>query len=175
MFAQITKGSLVQRELARERLRDCKSLEFAGKKKKKIVLCQAQPLRRAPCGTSPYTGEAWKCAAGAKKSPSRRMGFGLPGAPAQKKKKQKENAVKETRKRGLFEKSPLLTPLKTFGQPSPGCWVCAPKVTRQPTGRTARCPPHVMRFTAFSAPFAQEVPSDPAPGGSRRHRTSGNG
>ena len=38
-----------------------------------------------------------RCAAGAKKSPSRRMGFGLPGAPAQKKKKQKENAIKEMR------------------------------------------------------------------------------
>ena len=32
MFAQ-TKGSLVQRELARERLRDCKSVEIAEKKK----------------------------------------------------------------------------------------------------------------------------------------------
>ena len=32
MFAQ-TKGSLVQRELAREHLRDCKSVEIAEKKK----------------------------------------------------------------------------------------------------------------------------------------------
>ena len=126
---------------------------------------------------------------------------------AQKKKKQKENAVKETRKRGLFEKSPLLTPLKTFEQPAPGCWACGPKVTYQPTGRTARCPlktfgrpapnfryvrptdsesrtagartarcpPHVMCFSAFFVPFAQGFPSDRAPGGSRRHRTSGNG
>ena len=58
-------------------------------------------------------------AAGAKKMPPQRMGFGLPGAPAQKKKKQKENAVKGTRKRGLFEKSPLLTPAKTFQQLTP--------------------------------------------------------
>ena len=60
MFAQ-TKGSLVQRELARQRLRDCKSVESA--KKKKMFLCKVQPLRRAKRGTSPYTGEAPECAA----------------------------------------------------------------------------------------------------------------
>ena len=45
----------------------------------------------------------------------------------------------QARKRGLFEKSPLLTPAKTFRQPAPGCWVRAPKVTYQPISRTARC------------------------------------
>ena len=34
IFAQ-TKGSLVQRELARERLRDCKSVEIAEQKRKR--------------------------------------------------------------------------------------------------------------------------------------------
>ncbi len=38
---------------------------------------------------------------------------------AQKKKKQKENAVRETRKRGLFIKSPLLTPSKIFTRHMP--------------------------------------------------------
>ena len=38
------KGSLVQRELARERLRDCKSLEFAEKKK---IVC----VRYNPCAS----------------------------------------------------------------------------------------------------------------------------
>ena len=46
MFAQTKKGSLVQRELARERLRDCKSVEFA-KQKSKDSLCRVQPLHRA--------------------------------------------------------------------------------------------------------------------------------
>ena len=43
----------------------------------------------------------------------------------------------ETRKRGLFSKSPLLTPAKTFRQLSTECWASAPKATRQPTGRAA--------------------------------------
>ena len=50
MFAQ-TKGSLVQRELARQRLRDCKGLEFAEQKRKKIVFVGNNPsaaLRAAP-------------------------------------------------------------------------------------------------------------------------------
>ena len=34
MYAQTRKGSPQQRELARQRLRDCKGLEFAEKKKK---------------------------------------------------------------------------------------------------------------------------------------------
>ena len=44
-----SKGSLVQRELARQRLRDCKSLAFAGKKKK-IVCVRYNPYAalRAP-------------------------------------------------------------------------------------------------------------------------------
>ena len=49
----------------------------------------------------------------------------------------KRNAKGETRKRGLFEKSPLLTPAKTFRQMVPECWACAPKATRQPVSRTA--------------------------------------
>ena len=61
MFAQ-TKGSPQERELARERLRDCKSVEFAGKKKDSF--CQVQPLRLVSLGTSPYTGQAPECAAG---------------------------------------------------------------------------------------------------------------
>ena len=46
----------------------------------------------------------------------------------------------ETRKRGLFEKSPLLTPAKTFRQLTPGCRACAPKVTYQPVRPAARRP-----------------------------------
>ena len=36
------------------------------------------------------------------------------------------------RKRGLFEKSPLLTPAKTFRRLLPECLACAPKAPRQP-------------------------------------------
>ena len=137
----------MQRELARQRLRDCKSLEIAEQKKVTLsfpssdstpafslrehpvsrnhsVFCKAKnceapwgeyflpPASNTTAGIF-YMPREWY-AAGVKKMPPRRMGFGLPGAPAQKKKKQKENAIKETRKRGLFEKSPLLTPSKTF-------------------------------------------------------------
>ena len=79
-----------------------------------------------------------RCAAGAKKSPSRRMGFGLPGAPAQKKKKQKENAAKETRQRKLFEKSFLRTLSKTFTQRAPNfrCVAAPPQVAAPVVGKT---------------------------------------
>ena len=66
------------RELAPQRLMDCKSLEFAGKKKKKIVLCQVQPLRRAKRGTSPYTGEAQGCAADCKVGYQTAGAYGMP-------------------------------------------------------------------------------------------------
>ena len=54
------QGSLVQRELARQRLRDCKSVEVAGKKKK-IVCVRNNPsaaLRAAPPLTQGRLGSA---------------------------------------------------------------------------------------------------------------------
>ena len=47
MFAQTKKGSLVQRELARECLRDCKSVEFAAQKRKKFLSGTTPPPRGA--------------------------------------------------------------------------------------------------------------------------------
>ena len=41
------------------------------------------------------------------------------------------------RKRGLFEKSPLLTPAKTFRRLLPECLACAPKAARQPVSPAA--------------------------------------
>ena len=57
-----------------------------------------------------------------------------------KKKLSKRNAVKETRKRGLFEKSPLLNSPKNFSATVAARWVCAPKVTYQPFSPAARRP-----------------------------------
>ena len=59
--APLCKGSWRQR-----RLRDCKSLAFteAFTEKNKDSLCQVQPLSLVSLGTSPYTGQAQKCAAG---------------------------------------------------------------------------------------------------------------
>ena len=50
MFAQTKKGSLVQRELARQRLRDCKSLEIAEQKRKRVSVRYnpSAALRAAP-------------------------------------------------------------------------------------------------------------------------------
>ena len=128
--------------------------------KSKDSLCQEQPLRCAPRGTSPYTGEAQKCAAGAKKSPSRRMGFGLPGAPAQKKmdKGQYPLSAKRkchanipaaniltllpaagARKGGFLKKAPFQS-RKNFWAAGAELWGCAPKVARQPISRTAGAP-----------------------------------
>ena len=53
MFAQTKKGSLVQRELARQRLRDCKGVEFTGKKKK--IVCVRNNPSAARSAAPPFT------------------------------------------------------------------------------------------------------------------------
>ena len=111
--AQTRKGSPQEREPARQRLRECKGVKFAEQKKVAFSIVSSDfPVL-----------------------------LFLLSKVAQKKKKQKENAQKVARKRGLFEKSPLLTPLKTFRQLTPECRACTPKATYQPIRRTARCPP----------------------------------
>ena len=88
----------MQRELARERLRDCKSVEIAEKKKVTLSFLLLDFL----------------------------VLLFLLSKVAQKKKKQKENAVKETRKRELFGKSSLLNSRKNFSAVGAGTFgVCA--------------------------------------------------
>ena len=77
MFAQ-TQGSPRQRELARQRLRDCKSLEFAEQKKVTLSIPSSDSI----------------------------VLLFLLSKKAQKKKKQKENAVKEMRRGGFLKKAP---------------------------------------------------------------------
>ena len=93
--------------------------------------------------------------------PRHRGGFGLPGAPAQKKTDKGQYPLSAKRKchtnipaaniltllpaarrakRGLFEKSPLLNSRKNFWAAGAELWVCAPKVARQPISRTAGAP-----------------------------------
>ena len=49
-----------------------------------------------------------------------------------KEKLSKETPLRETRKRGLFEKSPLLNSPKNFYTAHAKHWVCVPKAARQP-------------------------------------------
>ena len=52
--------------------------------------------------------------------------------------------------RCLFEKSPLLTPRKTFRQLMPECRACTPKATYQPIRRTVIASPRRSRICAES-------------------------
>ena len=63
---------------------------------------------------------------------------------ANKKKRQRGDA-----KRGLFEKSPLLTPAKTFRQLPPECRASAPKASYQPIRPAAR---RFLKKAPFKSP-----------------------
>ncbi len=132
----------MQRELARERLRDCKRLEFA--EQKKIVYVKHNPsaaLRAAPPLTQ---GRLRSAPPGRKRVPH--GVWALVYRMLRRKESYRRNAK---RKRGLFEKSPLLTPAKTFRRLLPECLACAPKAARQPVSPAAR---RFLKKAPFKSP-----------------------